>query len=215
MVKKNQSVLVCDDHPVVRKGIINTIEKDISFTVIHECDNGKEALEKIKKYKPDIAILDISIPGLSGMEVLKNIQKEDLPTKVIIMTMYDDEEYFTEAMNLGVKGYLLKENALSDLNKCLQAVASGKFYICSLLSDSLINMYNKKSEESPLDILTATEIKVLKLISENKTSHNIAKELNVSPRTVQNHRHNLHTKLNLRGYNKLLQFAIENKAYLS
>ncbi len=211
MGKKKTSVLVCDDHPVVRQGIINTIENDKSFIVSHECENGKEALIKIKNHTPDIAILDISMPSLSGIEVLGKLNKENSPTKVIIMTMYDDEEYFTEAMDLGAKGYLLKENALSDLIKCLQTVANGKYFICPSFSNSLVNSYKTKNENSLLDILTFAEIKVLKLISENKTSNIIAKELNISRRTVESHRHNMHIKLNLQGYNQLFQFAIENK----
>ena len=183
-----------------------------------QCGNGNEVIGKIKDLQPTISIIDISMPGMSGMEILRESQKERLTTEFIILTMYKDEEYFNEAMNLGVKGYILKDNAAKDLLNCLRTVSQGRHFICPELSNLLLErnakMQSLKQKIPALEDLTPTEKKILRLIGQNKTSNEIAQELFVSIRTVQNHRNNIAQKLGLKGHHKLLQFAIENKAYL-
>jgi len=135
-----------------------------------------------------------------------------------ILTMYDDEEYFNEALDCGVKGYLLKDNAIADLLHCVRCVTEGKYYVSPLISDFLLNRKQKiidfKCENPQLTKLTEMEKRILKLIAENKTSKEIAMELFISYRTVQNHRTHVCEKLDLKGHHKLLQFALKNKAYL-
>jgi len=212
------NVLIADDHTILRQGISKIIEGEPSIDVVGETGDGDEALELIRSLKPDVAVLDINMPGRSGLEIVKACRDTDLPTEFIILTMYKEEEYFDEALDAGVKGYILKENASSDLLDCISSVAEGKYYVSPILSEYLINRdarRKKLQKEIPaLEQLTEMERKVLKLIAQNKTSKEIAAELFVSHRTVQNHRTNICNKLNLRGHNKLLQFAIENKSEL-
>jgi len=211
-------LLLADDHPVVRHGFREIIEKDKQFEIIAECGNGREALLKIRELNPDVAVLDISMPELNGLQIVKKIKAEEYKTEFIILTMYEEEEYFDEAMNYGVKGYILKESALTDLLAAVQSVSKGKHFISPAISDYLVKRNNKiielKSSIPPLDELTPGEKKVLKLIAENKTSKEIGKQLFISYKTVQNHRNNICNKFGLKGHNKLLQFAIENKNLL-
>jgi len=211
-------ILIADDHPIFRQGLLKIIEADPAFEIIAETGDGAEALALIKKLRPDIAVLDISMPQLSGLEIARQVQQENLPVRLVILTMYKEEEYFDEAMDLGVKGYILKENAVSDLSSCVQAVAAGKYYVSPVISGYLINRGARQkalAKKNPaLSLLTDTERRILKLLVQNKTSREIAAQLHVSHRTVQNHRMNICAKLDLKGHNKLLQFALEHKSEL-
>jgi len=212
------NILIADDHPIVREGLVHTIEKKPEFKIAAQCRDGNEALKKIIEIKPDIAVLDISMPGLSGLEIIKQLDMKNLHTKFIILTMYQDEEYFNAAMSLNVKGYLLKDNALAEIVNCLKAAAEGRHYICPAISEHLINWNSKKQElrkDNPsLEKLTPAEKQILKRIADNKTSKEIAEELYISVRTVQNHRNSICQKLEIQGHNKLLQFALENRELL-
>jgi DNA-binding NarL/FixJ family response regulator len=217
-MNKKIRVLIADDHPVVRKGIATAIENDDPFEIIAQSGDGTETLNLICETKPDIAILDISMPGLSGLEIVNEINQKKIPVKFIILTMYKDEELLNRALNSGVLGYVLKDNAMDDILHCLKAVSQDKHFICPELSEYLIDRNSKIEllyKKSPsLNDLTSTEKRILKLIAENQTSKQIADDLCVSIRTIQNHRNNICNKLSLKGYNKLLQFAIENKSLL-
>jgi len=211
-------LILADDHPVVRHGFKEIIEKDEKYQIIAECGNGMEALSLLRELEPDIAVLDISMPDLNGLQIVKKIKSENAKTEFIILTMYEEEEYFDEAMNAGVKGYILKESALTDLLGAVQSVSDGKYFISPAISDYVIrrnkNIRNVKSSLPSVDELTTVERKVLKLISENKTSKEIGELLFISYKTVQNHRNNICNKFGLKGHNKLLQFALENKKFL-
>jgi len=212
-------ILVADDHTLFRQGLINLLNEARLFEIIAEASDGTETLQKIRELKPQIAIVDIEMPGLNGLEIVRAIKNENFPVEFVILTMYKEEEYFNAAMDLGVKGYLLKDNAISDLINCIKSVASGKYFVSPMISDYLINRHERtksfQQANPALEALSTTEKQILKLISENKTSREIANELYISYRTVQNHRTNICEKLGLKGYNKLLQFALENKAYLN
>ena len=212
------NILIADDHPILRAGLVKIIAAEPDFQIVAEAGDGEEALALIKEHGPDLAVLDISMPGKSGLEIVKECRKEKMPIEFIILTMYKEEEYFNEALDLGVKGYILKENASSDLINCMKSVSNGKYYVSPIISDYLVNRNARQRDlynETPtLRDLTPMERTVLKLIAENKTSKEIASELYISFRTVQNHRTNICGKLDLKGYNKLLQFAIEHKSVL-
>jgi DNA-binding NarL/FixJ family response regulator len=212
------TLIICDDHPIFRQGLINILEQDESLKLLGECADGKSALRLIKELNPDVAVIDISMPEMDGLEVARLLQDEKSPTKIVILTMYKEEEYFNVAMDAGVKGYLLKENAAGDLVSCLKAVKVGHYYVSSLLSDLLIKRENQikslKKDIPAIETLTEMERKILHLIAYNKTSKEIAKELFISHRTVQNHRQHISDKLNLHGPHKLLQFALENKSLI-
>lgn len=217
-MNKTFTLLIADDHPIFRQGIIKIVEQDPAYIVVDQCGDGSEVLDKISNLKPAIVIMDVSMPNKNGLEVLRESQQKKLATDFIILTMYKDEEYFNEAMNLGAKGYLLKDNASKDLLHCLQAVSQGNHFICPELSHLLLErrsrMHSLEKSKPGLGDLTPTEKKILALIAQNKTSKEISEQLFVSIRTVQNHRNNIAQKLGLKGHHKLLQFAIENKTYL-
>lgn len=209
-------ILLADDHPIVRQGFARIIERDAAFEVVAEAGDGEEALAQIQKLAPEIAILDIAMPGRNGLEVVKAARANKLPVKTVFLTMYRDREYFDEAIALGAKGYLLKDCAVADLLACLKAVQRGEFYISPALSGYLLPPHadDAASEASPCNRLTPTETAVLKLIADKKTSKEIADALCISYRTVQNHRTNMCRKLELSGHNSLLHFAIEHRDLL-
>jgi len=215
-IKSN--VIICDDHPIFRKGLVQIITEIKNLEIVGECGDGKTALKLIQDLKPDIAVLDVLMPDKNGLEVAQQLKEIGLPTKIIILTMHSEESYFNEAMDAGVKGYLLKENASTDLKSCIKEVLLGKYYVSSLLSNLLLERENRikafQKEIPAIDSLTETELKILKLIAKNKTSKEIAEVLFISYRTVQNHRQHISDKLNLHGPHKLLQFALENKKLL-
>lgn len=206
-------ILLADDHPIVRQGFARIIERDAAFEVIAEAGDGDEALAQIQALAPEIAVLDIAMPGRNGLEVVKAVRANKLPVKAVFLTMYRDREYFDEAIALGAKGYLLKDSAVADLLACLKAVERGEFYISPALSGYLLpeNQEKKTSDPSPCDRLTPTETAVLQLIADKKTSKEIADTLCISYRTVQNHRTNMCRKLELSGHNSLLHFAIDHR----
>lgn len=212
------TVFVADDHQIFRQGLIKLLESEVSIAVVGESGDGAEALQMIQELRPDVAILDISMPNKNGLDIVKQLKKNNLATECVILTMYNEEEYFNEALDCDVKGYLLKDNAISDLLNCVKCVMQGKYYVSPLISDYLLHRDGKakqlRCEHPGIDKLTAMEKRILKLISENKTSKEIAEQLFISPRTVENHRAHISEKLGLKGFHKLLQFAIENKSYL-
>lgn len=208
-------ILIADDHPLFRRGLMEVLEEDSSITVVHQSEDGNEAFRKIEELKPDIAILDFEMPGLSGLEVVKKVREVKLQTRVIILTMYKSEEMVDEALNVGVNGYVLKANAVLDILQCIKLVARGELYLSSELSKYLLKRREKEdnlAKQMPsIKNLSVTECKILRLIANNKTSKEIADEFCVSQRTVENHRMNICNKLNLHGAHTLLRFAIANR----
>jgi len=211
-------IFIADDHPILRRGVKDILFEEKKFNVIGEASDGNTALEMARNLKPDILILDIEMPGLNGLEIARIINEEKLNINIIILTMYKEEEYFNEAIDLNVKAYLLKDSVITELIDSINSVMQGDFYLSPVISKYLLERNkrkNKLSEDIPaVKKLTGTEINILKLLTENKTSREIADELFISVRTVQNHRTNICNKLNLKGYNKLLQFALQNKNLL-
>ena len=209
-----KKVVIVDDHPIFRQGLGKVIEGCAQFELVGQAGDGKEAIELLERIRPDIAVVDIAMPLMDGLDVIRTASARSLECDFIVLTMYKEEEYFKEAMDLGVKGYLLKESASSDLLQCLNSVAAGKHYISPAMSDYLLLASSRQGGEATIQSLSPTERRILKLIAENKTSKEIAEELYVSFRTVQNHRAHICEKLKLEGYNKLLQFALEHKSLL-
>lgn len=211
-------VLIADDHPIFRKGLVLAIEADTSIEIVAEAGDGQEALRLAADLAPDVIVLDIEMPMLNGLQVAQEIIARHLPVDIVFLTMYKEEDMFNEAMNIGAKGYVLKENAVSDIVESIKIVASGRYFISPNISEFLINRSDRVrsllKKKPQLESLTATERKVLKMISDIKTSKEIADELFISYRTVENHRSNICNKLEIHGSHSLLKFAIENKALL-
>lgn len=210
-------IIIADDHPIFRGGLRQIISADESIEIIGEADNGEKALEIIHELKPDIAVLDIDMPKKTGLDVIRELK--DSNTKIIFLTMYAEEDIFDEAMDFGIKGYVLKDSAVNDIIECILSVNEDNYYISPNVSNLLVNRRNKSKnliKKNPeLGNLTKTERNILRFISENKTSKEIAEVLFLSHRTIENHRTNISNKLNLKGSHSLLKFAIENKSYLS
>lgn len=211
-------IIIADDHPIFRLGLKQTIERIPTFQTIAEAGDGNAALESIQKLNPDIAILDIDMPKKNGLEVLRELKDIELRTKYIILSLYSEQDIFDEAMDLGIKGYVLKESVTNEIVDCINAVLQDKHYISPNISDLLVNRSLKVKEftaKNPsITDLTKMERKILKLIAEKKTSKEIAEELHLSHRTIDNHRTNISNKLNLHGTHTLVKFAIENKSLL-
>src|ERR1700690_1943596 len=211
-------IAIVDDHPLFREGLRQVIQSDRRFELIGEADQGKAALELILKTKPDLAVLDIHLPLMNGFEVAAALQARRSPTRLVILTMLRDETAFHQAMNLGIQGYVLKENAAGEIVNCLLAVAADSAYVSPSLSGYLLPRYKRAMTltrtQPGLADLTAAQRLVLRLIADKKTTKEIAAELSVSPRTVESHRAKITGKLSLKGSNSLLHFALENRSAL-
>jgi DNA-binding NarL/FixJ family response regulator len=203
-------IIIADDHHIFRKGILSIVNDDDSIEVIGEASTGDEALRLVNELKPDIALFDIDMPVMSGLEAARKIKSGSSDTKVVILTIHKDKEYFDEAMELDIKAYVLKECISNDLIDCIKQVAAGNYYISPAISGYLVQKGSSKKAVNELDKLTSTERQILKLISQNKTSSQIAEELFRSVRTIENHRNNICKKLGLSGQNALLLFAHDN-----
>lgn len=215
---ENITVIIADDHPIVRKGLRETIEEESKFVVLAEVGNGQEAIEAIEKISPTVTILDVDMPVMNGFDVARAISEKKLSTEIIFMTMHRDEDLFNEAIDLGAKGFILKDSALSDIVECIKAVASKNHYTSHSLTSFLINRsrraINLTDKQPTINDLTPAERKVLKLIAENLTSKEIGEQLFISLRTVEKHRENICQKLSLQGSHSLFKFAVQNKSKL-
>ncbi len=211
------SVVIADDHPLFLAGVRQVIEGVSTLEVVAEARDGAEALQAIEARQPDLAVLDIRMPRLSGLQVLREMQQRKLGTQVIFLTMYDDEETFNEAMDLGVMGYVSKECAVNDVVAAVEAVVRGRHFISSSLMDLMVGRRGQPApiiQSKPLNTLSPTERKILKHIAESKTSKEIAEIFFISQRTVENHRAHISAKLDIHGSYSLLKFALENKSRL-
>lgn len=205
-------ILIADDHPIFRRGLRAVVESDAALNVVAEVDNGAEALRQIETLEPDVAVLDVNMPQADGLAVAKMIQEKNLPTLAIFLTMHADEAIFNAAVDADVKGFVIKDGAANDIVTCIKAVVAGRSFFSSALSQFLLNRHSKA--KSPLENLTASERRILRLIAGGKSTKEIAAELFISPRTVDHHRANILSKLALKGKNALLTFALNNKSQI-
>jgi DNA-binding NarL/FixJ family response regulator len=212
-------ILLADDHPLLRRGLRQTIESDPGFKVVAEASNGADALRLIEQHKPHIAVLDVSMPDMGGFDLALELQKRKLDVATVFLTMHKGKDMFNKAMDLGAKGYILKDAAFDEIMGALKSVASGQRHISSELLDFLLQRLegiDSLVRQMPgLNDVTATEKRILKLIAEYKTSREIAEELHIHYRTVDNHRTNISNKLGLQGSHALLKFAVEHRLELS
>ena len=211
-------VVIADDHPVVRRGLRQTIEGDPILKVLAEAGDGQAALAQIRELKPAIAVLDVDMPQLDGLGVAREIRKKRLPVEIVFLTIHDEEDLFHAAMDLGSKGYLLKDSALTEIVQALRAVAEGNYYVTPSLTAYLVRRRSRAeafaSKQPGFGALTPTERRILAMVAEGKSSKSIAKELFIHYRTVENHRTNICQKLGLEGHNALFKFALQHKSSL-
>lgn len=207
-------ILIADDHPIFRSGLRGVVEKERGFVVVAEAETGAEALEKIKEHMPTIAVLDLDMPEMDGFAVARELQNLRLHVGVVILTMHKDEAHFNRAIDLGVRGFVVKDGAASEIIGCIRTVAAGREYFSPALSSFLLSRVRRASpdnREMGINSLTQTERRVLFLLAELKTSRAIAAELGVSPRTIENHRAHICQKLELQGSHALTKFALQHK----
>jgi DNA-binding NarL/FixJ family response regulator len=212
------TILIADDHPIVRQGLRQTIEEDGRLRVVAEANDGQKAVEAIAAHSPRLSILDIDMPVMNGFEAARAIRQKGLSTEIIFLTMHRDEDIFNEAIDLGAKGFVLKDSALNDIIECIKTVAAAQHYTSHALTSFLINRSRRAiglTEKQPkIGDLTPTERRVVKLIAEDLTTKEIGEQLFVSPRTVEKHRENICQKLDLQGSHSLLKFALSHKSEL-
>jgi DNA-binding NarL/FixJ family response regulator len=215
---KEISIVIMDDHPVFLRGLRLVIESDSALRIVGEARNGDEGLAQVALWQPDVAVVDIDMPERDGFSVARAMVLESPRTALIFLTMHDDEAIFNAALNLGAKGYILKDGALGDIVAGVKTVMAGRNYITPKLSTYLINRSSEgDAEPAPPALpgdLTPTEKRVLCLVADGQATKDIAAALFISPRTVDHHRANICGKLGLRGANALLKFAVANKAGL-
>jgi len=217
LMKDQLTIIIADDHPMVRHGLRQAITETPDWKVVGEGEDGEQAIDLIKTLQPSIAILDISMPHRDGFEVVQAVREAKLSTQIIFLTMYRDENFFQRALDLEVRGYVLKDSAVIDVVSAIKAVSQGGHYTSPALTSYLIKSRSAalpKSHEGGLGIhlLSPTERRVLEMIAEYKTSKDIAEELSTSPRTVETHRTNISQKLGLHGRHALMKFALEHKS---
>ncbi|MEN3332579.1 MAG: hypothetical protein V7641_1944 [Blastocatellia bacterium] len=218
-MKTEIRIVMADDHPIVRQGLRRVIEADASLNLVAEAANGRAALEQIRALRPDVAVLDIDMPEMNGFAVARAIRAEKLPVEIIFLTVHSEEEIFQAALEMDVKGYIVKESAIIDIVSGIKAVAASRPFISPQLSAYLLQHSKRVTtlvQQTPgIKDLTPTERCILKLIADDKTSKEIAAGLFISPRTVETHRTNIARKLDLHGSLALIKFAVAHKSELS
>ncbi len=208
------SIIIADDHPIVRMGLKEMLQRNNDVQVIGEATDGVQALGLIETLSPSIAMIDMDMPKMNGLDVIKNMRNKNLSTLVVMMTAYHDESIFFTAVDLGVCGFLEKGNGALEILCCIETVVNGGRYFSTAMTEALALRNETGSagnKNSWLADLTVTEIKIIKLVAQNKTTNDISNDLFISQRTVENHRTNICKKFNITGSNALLRFALCNK----
>ncbi|HEX2123221.1 MAG TPA: response regulator transcription factor [Thermoanaerobaculia bacterium] len=205
------SVVIADDHELVRRGIAGLLRVERDVAVVGEAADGAEALRLVEQYSPDVLIVDIEMPELPGLEVIPRVRRMAPRLRVIVLSMHAGETYVAQALRSGAAGYVLKSAPSSDIVRAVHQVAAGRRFLSAPLSDQAIETYMRKLESAALDVydtLTAREREVLLLAAQGKTNAEIAAQLFISTRTVESHRANLTRKLGLRTHTDLVLFAV-------
>jgi DNA-binding NarL/FixJ family response regulator len=199
-------LLLADDHDLVRQGLKALLERQ-GFQVVCEASDGQEALRLASKDKPDVAIMDISMPIMNGLDAAREMTKSSPKTKVMLLTQHDEDQYVTEALRAGVKGYVLKNQAAADLVHAIQEVYRGSVYLSPSISRTVVDAYLSKTYDST-DPLSGRERQVLQLVGEGKSTKDVAVQLGISVKTAESHRARLMKKLDIHETASLVRYAI-------
>jgi DNA-binding NarL/FixJ family response regulator len=209
------TVVVADDHPVFRKGLVDVLRGAGGVRVVGEAGDGETALQLIERTRPQVALLDLDLPRRSGLDVAQAVREQALPVHIAFLTMHAEGDLLRRALELGARAYLLKESAASDVLACLELVAVGRSYVSPSLSEHLVPRgAATRRAATGLEGLSPAERRVLGLIAQGLSSKEIAGRLEITPKTVENHRSHICTKLGLRGTNALLRFALEHRSQI-
>ena len=202
-------ILLADDHAVVRQGFKMILAAQPDMEIVGEAGNGREAVEMAEHLHPDVAVIDVAMPELNGIEATRRMGESTPRTRVLALSMHKDSVYVREILRAGARGYLLKDQIASDLIAAVRAVARGEGYISPAVSDAVLNDYRRHVSD-PIDLLTSREREVLQMIAEGKTNKEIATVLDLSVYTIDAHRGRIMEKLNLHSVNELVRFAVRN-----
>lgn len=208
-------ILVADDHGIVRQGIKFVLQQEDDIEVVGEAENGREAVDLAERLQPQVAIVDIGMPLLNGIEATAQILRHNPDCKVIVLSMHEDETYLVRALSAGVRGYLVKGTAFSDIPGAVRAVTAGKCFfspsIASMLAEEYTRQIQQKNLQDSYELLTEREKEILQLLAEGKSNKEAAAILNVSPYTVETHRNHLMQKLNLHNTAEIVLYAVRKK----
>jgi len=199
-------VILADDHTVVRQGIRSLLERD-GMRVIGEAGDGQEAIRLAGEHSPDVAVIDIGMPLLNGLDAARELKRSAPNTKAILLTLHDEDEYLIEALRAGAKGYVLKNQAAGDLIHAIHLVCRGQIYLSPGMSSAVVNAYLSKAD-LPVDPITSRERQVLQLIAEGKSTKDIASLLGISVKTADSHRSRLMGKLDIHEVASLVRYAV-------
>jgi two-component system response regulator NreC len=205
------SIVLADDHPVVRRGMQTLLEAEPDFAIIGEAGDGLESVRLVENLQPDVLILDLMMPGLSGLEALRIIRKRSPRTRVVVLSMHNTNAFVAEALKNGATGYVLKGSDEQNLVRAVREAAAGRRFLSPPVTERAIDAYIEQARAAsldPHDTLTAREREVLQLTAEGKTGPEIAARLHISHRTVENHRANLMRKLLLKNQSELVRYAL-------
>jgi two-component system response regulator NreC len=207
-------ILIADDHTLLRNGICAILEDEQDMTIVGEASDGREAVRLAKQLKPQVVLMDIAMPLLNGLEATRQIKREHPEIHVLVLTMYDHEEYFRQMLEVGASGYIIKRAAATELVSAIRAVYNGEAVLSPSITRLLLEDYLRHDSQSDYDdpnALSSREREVLQLIAEGKTSREIAEILHLSVKTVQSHRTSLMQKLDLHDRGDLIKYAIQKK----
>lgn len=207
------TILLAEDHTIVRQGFRLLLEAEADITIVGEAANGRQAVQLVKKLRPNIVIMDIAMPQLNGLEATRQIVRDCPSTRVLVLSCYSDDEYVNQLTEAGAAGYLLKQTAAADLIKAIREAKQGNAFFSPAISKRLIERYRETllkgfPVKKEIDLLTSRQVEVLQLVAEGRPNKQIAAELNVSVKTVQNHRQQLMKKLDIHETAGLTRYAI-------
>jgi len=212
-VKARQRIVIAEDYTILREGLRSLLSSHPEFDIVGEAEDGQEAIRSVEKLKPDLALMDLSMPRMNGMDAIKEIKKRSPETKVLVLTVHKTEEYIHAALQAGADGYILKDSTHAELGMAIKSVLDGKRYVSPGISERLIEGYlegrKKTKPPSTWDTLTQREREILKLIAEGYKNKEVADYLCISVKTVEKHRANLMKKLDLHNIQALTALALE------
>ncbi len=207
----NKKVYIVDDHPLMRKGLVMTIEKEMGFEVSGQNESAEGALTEIVKNVPDVAVVDISLPGMNGIELIKNLLHQLPELKILVVSRHDEELYAERALRAGAKGYLMKLEAAETLITAIRQILNGGIYLSDKIGTKMLMKLtsgNSSKSDNPLDVLSDRELEVFELTGKGLSTREIGDKLHISVKTVESHRANIKDKLHLDTANELMRHAV-------
>jgi DNA-binding NarL/FixJ family response regulator len=209
---ESKRIVIVDDHPLFRKGLEEIIHSDGGFAVCGEAGNASEAMDMIRKLEPDLTIVDISLPGANGIELIKNIRAEFRQLPILVLSMHDESLYALRALRAGADGYVMKHEAMANVIHAIHEVFNGRPYLSPAMAAQVITKFAQRQAEGEADAverLSDRELEILELIGKGHDVRQIAKRLNLSPKTVETHRSHIKDKLDLKNSREVARFALQ------